>query len=754
MGQDLEGREPRSHFGSVVALSADGTIVAVGLAENDENGDVLGKVKVFQFEESSWMMLGTEVTVFAGSELEIALTLASDGLTFAVVYNSFTTNTAHIMSAYRYVEAVGWMQLGESIVLDTGVYGGLARSLSISGNGEIVAAGTNGVDEAGSVYVYALTSDNEWHQLGKNIQGAEAGDQLGSSVCLSADAQTLAVGAPQFENGGPGYVRTFRFSASADDWIQLGTNNLKGDILDERFGLALSLSDDGNRLVIGSDPELGYMHVYSIDTQCLVNGAPTSVQSPSPSTTETSVPSGFPSPTLQSTGRPTDFPTEGPTFMPAPVPIVASTFLPTNSTLPSPSPTESPSINYSAPAHIPVFGSVPSPSVASAPFRIPANFPGQAPISAPVSVAPITDNLPSSNPVSESAPTPVLGPGILRRAYFEGITMEFRGVSALGEVDIIDFETEYKSWYDDFFANEGGRAGVRDMATTMLFLGQNTTANRTSISFSQKLVYRELEDASQPEVLVVWPFSYVLAKEDLAARLVGNIEAFQGMELPIDPPVFVSEAENLDDAVSTDKSPSPSKNISPGAIAGIVVGVLAAAILLVGVGCCFKNRRTSREPVLDKEPLRSVTTFPISFIEVSNDDNRQAEMDLSADVETVVAVEVLSDSTAGLPHYKDQVRGRVRSSDDVKMLPVADTIPHHHEPEAQCQLPTNKDQARSAVRSTHNVTSENAVDPFDPSEPVLHFADGLSDPWENDRAEGQGVGEQDDLGFPVIWEDF
>ena len=174
----------------------------------------------------------------------------------------------------------------------------------------------------------------------------------------------------------------------------------------------------------------------------------------------------------------------------------------------------------------------------------------------------------------------------------------------------------------------------------------------------------------------------------------------------------------------------------------------------MGVGCCFKNRRTSREPVLDKEPLRSVTTFPISFIEVSNDDNRQAEMDLSADVETVVAVEVLSDSTAGLPHYKDQVRGRVGSSDDVKMLPVADTIPHHHEPEAQCQLPTNKDQARSAVRSTRNVTNENAFDPFDPSEHALHFADGLSDPCENDRAVGQGVGEQDDLGFPVIWEDF
>lgn len=90
-------------------------------------------------------------------------------------------------------------------------------------------------------------------------------DYFGTSVTLSADGSTLAVGAPgessrgvgagQGNNDEPnaGVVYVFRFNGV--EWQQQayikGSNTLAGD----RFGWSVSLSGDGNRLVIGAPSE-------------------------------------------------------------------------------------------------------------------------------------------------------------------------------------------------------------------------------------------------------------------------------------------------------------------------------------------------------------------------------------------------------------------------------------------------------------------------------------------------------------------
>ena len=80
---------------------------------------------------------------------------------------------------------------------------GADGTVSLSANGKILAIGAyynnneNGY-RAGHVRAYYMDdSDSIWKQLGQDINGESAGDLSGSSVSLSDDGKTLAIGATQ-----------------------------------------------------------------------------------------------------------------------------------------------------------------------------------------------------------------------------------------------------------------------------------------------------------------------------------------------------------------------------------------------------------------------------------------------------------------------------------------------------------------------------------------------------------------------------
>ena len=170
-------------------------------------------------------------------------------------------------------------------------------SLALSDDGNTLAVGAltedssgindnqldNSSESAGAVYVYNRTGNN-WAQTAfikpSNPDGAGPGrggafgDMFGYSVSLSADGRTLAVGAfdedgsstvvngpPDNRKNAAGAVYVFVKPAPANLWMQEayihGTNVEAGD----QFGVAVSLSDDGNTLLIGS-----------LDEDCLATG--------------------------------------------------------------------------------------------------------------------------------------------------------------------------------------------------------------------------------------------------------------------------------------------------------------------------------------------------------------------------------------------------------------------------------------------------------------------------------------------------
>ena len=68
-----------------------------------------------------------------------------------------------------------------------------------------------------------LGTDN-WKQIGQDIIGEADDDEFGTSVSLSDDGKTLAVGAPNNDENGDysGHVRVYRMDDSSTSWTQVG----------------------------------------------------------------------------------------------------------------------------------------------------------------------------------------------------------------------------------------------------------------------------------------------------------------------------------------------------------------------------------------------------------------------------------------------------------------------------------------------------------------------------------------------------
>ena len=161
----------------------------------------------------------------------------------------------------------GQIKLGQDI--DGEAAGDMSgHSISLSPDGNRLAIGApnndgNGVD-AGHVRVYEWQGGG-WTQMGSDIDGEAASDRSGYSVSFSADGSRLAIGAPY--NGGAGHVRVYEWKGGA--WTQMGAD-IEGWRGGDRFGWSVSLSGNGNILVIGapffdsapSATDNGYVSIY------------------------------------------------------------------------------------------------------------------------------------------------------------------------------------------------------------------------------------------------------------------------------------------------------------------------------------------------------------------------------------------------------------------------------------------------------------------------------------------------------------
>ena len=109
---------------------------------------------------------------------------------------------------------------------------------------------------SGHARVFACSSTtNAWNDLGNTVVGAASGDDFGTSVSMSADGVTVAVGAPHDDDdddgGCIGCARVFTYSSTTKKWNALG-DALVGAVPDDRCGWLVSMSADGVAVAVGA----------------------------------------------------------------------------------------------------------------------------------------------------------------------------------------------------------------------------------------------------------------------------------------------------------------------------------------------------------------------------------------------------------------------------------------------------------------------------------------------------------------------
>ena len=252
LGSDILGEAASDGLGRAIALSNNGQILVAGSKSNDGNGSSAGHARVFQFSSSvGWTQLGTDIDGDAtGDAFGSSVAISHNGSIIALgaPENDDSGTDAGQVQVYQYVSG-SWTQLGSSL---EGESSGdeFGYSVALSSDGTVLAIGAPFNDgtgsDAGHVRVFKYSS-GIWTQLGSDIDGEFAGDLSGYSIDLSSDGETLAIGAP-VNNSVVGQVRVFNFINSA--WSQVGSD-IDGTLASGAFGCSLALSNDGLNLVVG-----------------------------------------------------------------------------------------------------------------------------------------------------------------------------------------------------------------------------------------------------------------------------------------------------------------------------------------------------------------------------------------------------------------------------------------------------------------------------------------------------------------------
>ena len=291
-------------FGRSVAISANGSRLAIGAFREDSNTTGVseksatdngtsdsGAVYVFDLIEGSWLenayikASNTQSDELFGADVSIS----DDGNTIAVgtrfedsnasVINGDDSSNSASNSGAVYVFALNeelWVQQAYIKASNSQQGDGFGSSIDLSANGNTLVVGarledsssTNESDnsrgDSGAAYVFVrngITWNQKAYLKASTIQG---NDQFGRSVSISGNGNMIAVGANgedssgafisevesnnSLENAGAVYV----FELEADTWVQTSFMKASNPGIGDNFGLALSLNNDGSTLAVGT----------------------------------------------------------------------------------------------------------------------------------------------------------------------------------------------------------------------------------------------------------------------------------------------------------------------------------------------------------------------------------------------------------------------------------------------------------------------------------------------------------------------
>ncbi len=203
----------------------------------------------FTVSSQNWVQVGNDMNGEADADTSARYaSLSADGHTVAIGApgNSDAGTYAGHVRVYTY-DGASWLQKGSDI--DGEAQDDYSGPVGISADGNTVAIGAPRNDDAGdnfgNVRVFDFNGTN-WIQRGASIPGETTNGQSGTSVGISANGNRVVIGSPI---NGTGQVRVFEWNGSS--WIKLGSN-INGKATYDEFGTAVRISADGNTFIAGA----------------------------------------------------------------------------------------------------------------------------------------------------------------------------------------------------------------------------------------------------------------------------------------------------------------------------------------------------------------------------------------------------------------------------------------------------------------------------------------------------------------------
>lgn len=276
------------HFGRSLALNGDGNTLAVGansessgasgIGGDQNNSDALssGAVYVYARSGSTWTQQAyvKASNTRTSAQFGASLALSDDGATLAV-------GAYGVDAAYIYTRSGStWTEQAYVKPSNKGVGVHFGWSLALSGDGTILAVGDdsessdatgiggdqNNYDarDAGAVYVYARNGGTWTQQAYVKASNTTANDKFGTSLALSGDGTTLAVGArgessaatgiggKQNDDSAPAAGAVYAYTRSGSTWTQQAYVKASNTTANAQFGTSLAINGDGTTLAVGA----------------------------------------------------------------------------------------------------------------------------------------------------------------------------------------------------------------------------------------------------------------------------------------------------------------------------------------------------------------------------------------------------------------------------------------------------------------------------------------------------------------------
>lgn len=235
VGQNLNGPE-KSYYGTDVEFSANGNRIIIGAHFDSPSTQNSGMVEVFDLVNNSWTQVGQ--TLYGDNDKKFG---------FRVDIN----DAGNVIAGVSMQGKAKIFQLDGNTWIQTGYFTDSYQEVSLNSDGTVVALGdafnSEGGFFSGKAQVFKY-QDGDWVSLGNPFIGTVPFGYVGGGLSLNDSGDILAVGTQNVDNG-KGKVNLYKFFNNT--WNPLG-NELNGELDKENFGFNVKLNKTGDVLSVGS----------------------------------------------------------------------------------------------------------------------------------------------------------------------------------------------------------------------------------------------------------------------------------------------------------------------------------------------------------------------------------------------------------------------------------------------------------------------------------------------------------------------